>query len=153
VSTADHVAWTAPVSPTHQVEVDDEGQVQVAVKSGSTRLDSRVSPDGYARSDVSNIAALVGALHQAQFFARVVFPPDQSAGTWQDSPTWQERRDAFNALKTAGKLTSDGGSATRCVRDFLTDWRGLQKLVREGHRLEQFKTMEEYAEKEWERWW
>lgn len=153
MSVADHVAWTGVAGPNLQVEVDDTGCVQVAVRSGSTRLDSRVSPDGFARSDVSNISALVTVLHQAQFFARVVFPPDHSAGTWVDQPTWQERRDAFTALQEAGKLTSDTGSAERCVRDFLTDWHALQSLVAEGHRLEQFKTMAEYAAKEWERWW
>jgi hypothetical protein len=144
VSIAEHTAWSRQVTPYLLVEVDDEGVVRVAVRSGTTRLDSRVDNDGYARADVSNVAELSDVLSDAQLLAMAVFPPGRPEFHWR------QRRDAYLALTGEHKITLLRPHLARDVTLFLRDWMAAEVMADVGHR--EHTTIEEYA-KEWEKWW
>ena len=142
MSQADKIAYSQYVGPHLQVEVDEWGQIQVAVQSGSTRLDSRVDTDGWVRADISNADALAEALYQARAFARAVWPNGKAVPT---NSGWRERRDAYLALASEHKLSSRDGAGD--ITAFLTDYASIaDDPTRPGM------TMAEFA-KEWERWW
>lgn len=146
MSQADKITWTRVIGPYLHVEVDDRGQIQVAVRSGSTRLDSRVDTDGWVRSDVSNTADIAQALDEARVFVAAVFPDGkQPPGTGE----WRERRDAYSALRAAHKLSALRSQCARDVTMFLDEYKQAEAMAGEGHRPHM--TMDKYAE-EYERW-
>jgi hypothetical protein len=133
-----------------QVEVDDTGNIQVAVRAydGSRDTPDMVSRDGFARADVSNVASLQELLGKARAFQTAVFPPAEP-GRPDLEYTWQERAGAYRLLEFHHKVTPAGQNHARTVTEFLHDWgREQTQLGRAGIPEE----MDAFAER-WERWW
>ena len=145
MSTADHVAWTGHVGAFLHVEVDDTGNIQIAVRALNSRLDNRISPDGYVRSDVSNAKLLAETLESAQRFVQAVFPAGK-----QDY-TWQQRAEAYAALGVSGKLGSQPHLLAREVGLFLLDYTLAERAATDGGKRPHM-TMEAYAVGEYESW-
>lgn len=139
------------------VEVDDTGNIQVAVRAQSDSpagsgsiVERRAGRDGFARADVSDVGSLQDMLDKARMFARAVFPAAEP-GRPDLEFTWQERADAFRLLDFHRKIPAHHkpDSNARVVSEFLRDWKREQtQLGRAGIPEE----LDEFAES-WERWW
>lgn len=144
MSTADHVAWTGYVGPYLQVEVDDSGNIQVAV---GTNAGANLKPDGFVRADVGNVQSLHDALNAAQRVVAAVFP---RAGQG-DEFTWRQRAEAYSALTVAGKIGIMKDQLGKEVTLFLGEYVQAEKAATEGGKRPHM-TMSQYAA-EYERWW
>lgn len=143
MSQADKVAYQGYVGPHLSVEVDDRGQIQVAV---ATNAGANLGTDGWVRADVTNAASVTEALESARRFVAAVFPPGKQS---PDAGEWRERRDAYGALMAAGKLGFRSDRLASDVTAFLTEYKQAESLADEGHRPHL--PMDKYAE-EYERW-
>lgn len=148
MSQADKIAYQQPLGPNLQIEVDDTGNIRVAVRVTSSD-GARTDTDGWTRSDVSSVQSADEALGDAQRFAAAVFPPHKRPAL-MPVYTWQERRDAYLALRTAGKLGFQKDGLARDVDLFLDEYKNAEKLADEGHR--EHMSMDKYVQ-EYERWW
>lgn len=130
-----------------RVEVDDTGNIQVAVRAAGNG--GRTGHDGYARADVSNVAALQDLLTKARRFAAAVFPPAEP-GRPDLEFTWQERAQAYRELDLYGKLSAASRyDNVKIINAFLTDWRNHEKALGRAAIPEE---REDFA-RSWERWW
>lgn len=152
------IAYSVQVTPVIRVEVDEFGQVRLAMRTHRERTDAeialgvsynRVHSDGHARGDVSNVSGLQDALGDAQLFAQVVFPSGTTPAESREF-TWQERRDAYNALRPKGKVDwKAAGRAATVLTEFLREYGDAERIADEGHRPHM--TLAEYAD-QWEQW-